>query len=336
MTAVFALKNKRLGVGSAQAPGLLTRWLARRPEASLRRYGRWLGRLIAALDRPHRGIVCRNLQLAYPQWPAEQVRHCCRRVFENLGITLLEILQLRGLTAEEIGARIRIDGREHIASGMACPTGVVIVSAHLGNWEMAPLFFAAAYGPIDLVARNVRPQPLDRWMTRFRTRFGNRIINKQGGLAQMTRSLRAGNALGLLVDQGTKRSEGVRVRFFDHDVSATPAAVLLAMRCRCPVYAAFTVREESGGFRLIVFPEIRLERSRDLRADLVANTQKVLGIIEEMVRAYPEQWFWLNKRWKHYHPELYPEHQVRRDRRRRVKFKRLAAAGVTARTPRKG
>jgi KDO2-lipid IV(A) lauroyltransferase len=295
------------------------------PEARIRRAGRFLGALIYRVDVPHRRIVRRNLQFAYPDWAEDRVRSTSKRIFENLGTTLLEIIQLRHLDADQLAARVAIDGGDVVAEGMADLSGAVVISAHLGNWEIAPLVIASRFGrPMVSVARIVRPPALDRWVVNSRTRFGNKIIDKQRGLKQMTRSLRQGNILGMLIDQGTKKSEGVKATFFNRTVSATPAAAMLAIRCRCPVYAAFTVREASG-FRVIVLPKLELKRTGDLKSDLQAHTQEMLAVIEGMIREYPEQWFWVNKRWKHYYPDLYPEHQARRRRRRRRKFRRLAA-----------
>ena len=308
--------------------GCWGKWLAGISEARIRKLGSLLGGLIYRVDVPHRRIVRRNLGFAFPDWPPEKVRRCSLRIFENIGTALLEILQLRYLEPEEILRRARIEGLENVAASLASGRGIVIISAHLGNWELAPLFFALAFGrPMVLVARKVRPPSLDRWVMGMRTRFGNRVIDKQGGLGQMMRNLRQGSPLGLLIDQGTRRSEGVKVTFFDRTVSATPAAAMLALRCRSPVYAAFSIRHPEGGFVLKVFPELEMQRTKDLRADLKINTEKMLAVIEKMVRAYPEQWFWVNKRWKHYHPELYPEYQARRWRRKRRKSKHRSANG---------
>ncbi len=327
--------------GQSKAPeraaGPLGRWVARIPERRVRRLGSLLGGVIYRLDVPHRRIVRRNLGLAYPDWPERRIRQTSERVFENIGTALLEILQLRFLGAADIAARVRIEGRENLAAALASPGGVVFISAHLGNWELAPLLVASAFKrPMALVARRVRPRLLDRWVTDLRTRFGSRVIDKRGGLAQMVRSLRGGMPLGLLIDQGTKRSEGVKVRFFGHAASATPAAAMLALRCRCPVYPAFTLRREGGGFVTRFLPAVDIQRTSDLRADLEANTRKMAAIIEEAVRAHPEQWFWVNKRWKHYHPDLYPEHQARRRRRRlRKAGRREASAAEDGRERRK-
>ena len=130
--------------------------------------------------------------------------------------------------------------------------------------------------------------------------------------------LRRGGILGLLVDQ-SRRSEGVEVTFFGHKVTATPAAAFLAIRCKCPVLPIFCVRKTNGQLIMEVNSPLEMKRTGDLRSDLQANTQVITDAVEKAVRKYPDQWFWVHKRWKKFYPELYPEYQARRKRRRAKK-----------------
>ena len=137
----------------------------------------------------------------------------------------------------------------------------------------------------------------------------------------MMRVLRRGEILGIMIDQGTKSSLGVKVTFFNKFVTATPAAALLAMRCNSPVLPVFCTRDDRGTLTITVEPPLSLERSDDLRADLKTNTQIMTNAIEKAVRKHPEQWFWVHKRWRKYYPNLYPENMDRRRRRRAKKIR---------------
>jgi KDO2-lipid IV(A) lauroyltransferase len=134
----------------------------------------------------------------------------------------------------------------------------------------------------------------------------------------MRRMLDRGGIIGLLVDQ-SRRSEGVDVTFFGRRVTATPAAAFLAIRCQCPVLPIFCVRDGSGRLTLVVKPPIEIKRRGDLRYDIQFNTQLITDAVENAVRQYPDQWFWVHKRWKKYYPEPYPEYVARRKRRHRKK-----------------
>jgi KDO2-lipid IV(A) lauroyltransferase len=125
--------------------------------------------------------------------------------------------------------------------------------------------------------------------------------------------------VAVLIDQGVRRNEAVEVTFLGKRTMATPGPAVLALRCRMPVVPIFCVREGDGRYRLTVKPAIAFERSASLRSDIAVCTQKLLDVLEPVIREYPDQWFWFHKRWKRTYPELYPEYQVRRRRKRRKK-----------------
>ena len=279
------------------------------------RLGKILGDAAFLLDVPHRRIVRRNLRFAYPHWSREKVGQISRRVFQNLGISFLEIFQTATLSREQVLDRVRVVGEENLQHALSSKNGLVVVSAHLGSWETGLLFFCGyVRKPILGVVKKIRFAPLNRWVTRTRSRFGIEIVEKKGAMPEMRRMLRQGGVIGLLVDQ-SRRSEGVEVTFFGHKVTTTPAAAFLAIRCKSPVLPIFCVRDERGRLTVVAQPLLEMKRTGDLRSDVQANTQMITDIVEKAVRQYPDQWFWVHKRWKKYYPDLYPEYQARRKRR---------------------
>ena len=284
--------------------------------------GRILGTLVYLTDSPHRNIVRRNLRFAYPDWSWEQIRQTSKHIFQNLGITFVEICQLAGYSREDVIARVQVLGSEHWLRALENDQGLIIVSAHLGNWEIG-LQYATCFmqRPALGIAKKIRFQPLNKRVHSLRTRFGNQIIYKKGAMPEMRQTLRRGGVVALLVDQ-SRRSEGVNVNFFGHKVTTTPAAAFLAIRCKCPVLPIFCIRENNGQLTIHVDPPLNLEWTGDLRSDVQANTQVITDTIERMIRKYPEQWFWVHKRWKKYYPHLYPEYQLRRQRRRKREERR--------------
>lgn len=296
---------------------ILTALIRSAPREYIAIAGKFLGMLAYMTDVRHRRIVRRNLHFTYPELARESIQGLSKRIFQNIGVTFLEICQLTCLSREDILRKVRIRGKENLLNAMNSHRGVIMISAHLGNWEMAPLF-ASCYlqKPFVLIARRLESRTLHRWVHRLRSRFGNTIIDKKRALPKMARTLRKGQALGLLIDQETRPSEGVEVTFFGRTANATFSAALLARRYDSSVLPAFCVREADGGLVFVVEPPIILKKTKDLSGDLRANTQIMTSVIEKAIRAYPEQWFWFHKRWKQHHPYLYPEDLARRQRRR--------------------
>ena len=297
--------------------GTLTAFIASIPQKHIASIGKILGMLVYFVDLRHRRIVRRNLQFVHPEWSQDRIQKLSKRVFENLGVTLLEICQMTSFSREDILRKVRIRGKDNLLNAIKNPKGVILISAHIGNWEMAHQSISCyLQKSLVLVARELQSKAFDQWILKLRARFGNTIIYKEGALPEMTRTLRQGKVLGLLIDQETKRSEGVDVTFFDRTVSATPSAALLAIRCKSPVLPVFCIREADSRLTLVVDPPLTMKRTGGLRADLKTNTQIMTSAIERAVRAYPEQWFWFHKRWKRHYPNLYPEDMARRQRRR--------------------
>jgi KDO2-lipid IV(A) lauroyltransferase len=290
------------------------------PHNRIASIGKALGMLMYGIDVRHRRVVRRNLKFVYPEWSPERVKKVSKRVFQNLGITILEICQMICFSRDDILKKVKIRGEEHLLNAMQNNKGAILITAHLGNWEIVPLFWPLYFKtPLTVVAKQIQNKMINRWIHGLRTRFGSRVVYKDDALPEMTQTLRNGKILAILIDQGIKSSLGVKLKFFKKFVTATPAASLLAMRCNSPVLPGFCTRNEDGAFTISLEAPLVLKRTGDLSADLRSNTQIMTDAIEKMVRKYPEQWFWVHKRWRKYYPHLYPEDIARRRRRRAKK-----------------
>ncbi len=286
-------------------------FVARIPKRQLVGLGKILGDFLYYFDWPHRRTVRRNLKFAHPHWSPNQIQRLVRGFFRHFGITILEIFQLAFLTREDVLSQIRVEGIDFLRAALEKQNGVIIASAHQGNWEMSlqgsPCYFQR---PITGVAKKLRNAVLDRMIHNLRTRFGNKIIYKKGALPEMRQVLRQGGILGLMMDI-SRRFDGVEVEFFGHRATATPAAALLALRCRSAIVPIFNHRDGDGTLRICIEPPIQLIRTKDLREDIRINTQLITDRIEQAVRKNPAQWNWTLKRWKEFYPDLYPDSKKR-------------------------
>jgi KDO2-lipid IV(A) lauroyltransferase len=290
------------------------------PVSGLSIIGRGLGNIAYWLDLRHRRIVCQNITFVYPDWSPRQRRRLAKRVFQHFGIVFLEILQTPFLSSHQTGRTGSHRGAGYLARAMAHPRGCLLYSAHLGNWELGLLGLSARLNrPVMTVAKPIKWKLAHNWLTVLRSRFGNQVFFKEGAMPWMIRALREGRTLGVLIDQGVRRKEAVEVTFFGKQTLATPAVALLALRCRMPVVPIFCMRETHGIYRLKVLPPLTFKRSDSLRHDIQAYTQMLMDTLENAINDYPEQWFWFHRRWKRTYPELYPEYQVIRRRKRKKK-----------------
>jgi Kdo2-lipid IVA lauroyltransferase/acyltransferase len=270
-----------------------------------KRLGRILGGLLYFCAISWRRIALNNLRFAFPEASWQWVRRIAWSVAQNYGTTLVEIVQMRFFSRDQILSRVKLHGLDQVLEQVSPQQGVVVVSAHMGNWEVGMQVMPCFFGrPLTAVAKKFKAGLVENWLHKTRTRFGSQILYKKGALAEMTRIIREGGVLTILVDMA-RRKDGVDIEFFGKKATATPAAAMLALRCRCPVVPVFCLREADGTIGIQIGAPIEMLRSRDLRRDLVVNTQRITDVVEGMVRQHPEQWHWVMKRWKDHYPELY-------------------------------
>lgn len=279
--------------------------------------GQFGGYLMFLVDIRHRRIVRRNLQLIYPTWSMQRIRSFSKAFFRQFGTMITEFLQMTCFSKEQLIQHVRLVGKENIDKGLSHPNGCIMVSAHIGNWEMMCLYLSCIVdGPFMVVSRKIKSKFLNRIIHLVRERFGTEMVDRKGAFSKMARALQKGATVGLLIDQSAKRSEAVEVQFLGKRATATPAAALLALRCKSPLLPMFCIRDTKGRMSLIVKPPIFLKRTNNLKNDIAAGTRLLTQAIEDAIHQYPEQWFWAHKKWKHYHPEYYHEDITKRQKRR--------------------
>ena len=290
----------------------LKKIIAQIPKIYILVLGKILGTFLYHFDVYHHLIIRRNLQFSHPAWSRNQIQRLSRQIFRHYGIAILEILQMACSTCEEMFGNVQIEGEKFFAEALAKQKGIIVISAHLGNWEIA-LQYCPCYlqTPLTGVAKKLRNSMLDRMVHRLRTRFGNKIIYKKGALPEMTQTLRQGQVLGILMDV-SRRFQGVEVQFFGRRATATPAAAMLALRCKSPVVPIFSHRNRKGELVIKAERPVEIKSTGNLRSDLQTNTQLITDIVERAIRRNPEQWNWILKRWKEFYPDLYPQSKKRK------------------------
>lgn len=262
----------------------------------------WLGRRLgdlgyAALPRRRR-IALANLSRAYPELPVAERRQLARRAAQHLGMTLVELPRLLAAPLEETLARIRLDGIDHLHEAMRVHGRALVLTAHVGNWEILCAAHRLTEYGLSVVVRPLDAPWLDAVADRLRRRTGVEVIDKRGALRPVLEALRRGRMVGILMDQNASRREGVFVRFFGHPASTSRSIALLAVRTGAPVVPIFARRTAGTGHTVVIRPPLPLPASNDPEAAVVELTARCTAQIEEVIREAPEQWLWSHDRWR--------------------------------------
>ncbi|MFA7465059.1 MAG: lysophospholipid acyltransferase family protein [Syntrophales bacterium] len=243
-------------------------------------------------------IALHNLCRAYPDKDIGELAGIAKGVFRHVGTVAAEFFELPKITRENLHEWVEFDGLENFNNALALNKGILSVVAHFGNWELMTVALPLAAQPMGIIYRPLDSPVLDDMLAWMRTLHGNTLIPKEGAMKKIVRLLRENQAIGILSDQNVAAREGVFVEFFGRPACTAVGTAVLAMRTGAPVLPAFMPRIAKGKYRFVIKPPVEITVTGDDEADILVNTQRFTRVVEEMVRQYPDQWFWIHQRWK--------------------------------------
>jgi KDO2-lipid IV(A) lauroyltransferase len=266
---------------------------------------------------PYKGVLWlgKNLGKLYYHIAARQRRRALQQMQESLGIsyeaaeekiaslfvklgqTFLEMLYMPVLNPETMQQYATIENRHYLADAVAQGRGVVLLTAHMGNWEWLGAFLALAGFPLAAV---IKRQPNDqhtRILNEYRQLVGIEIFARgTTELVSAARALKKGKILGFLADQDAGTS-GLFIEFLGKMSSTPTGPTIFAKKFKAPVVPAFIVRKPEGGHRVILLEPFYYEDTGNEAEDIYNMTAKMSRIIEDTIRQYPDEWLWFQKRW---------------------------------------
>lgn len=277
------------------------------PRAFALRAGQAVGALACVVLPYLRRHAEINLRLAFPDLDERERARIRRGVFRNLGRLLGEISQFPRLNRENISSIVVYEGLENYLNAVAEGRGVILLTGHIGAWELS-VYAHSIYGhPMSFLARRVDNPLVERLAESYRARFGNRSIDKKGSVREVLKTLKSGGVVGILADLNTSREEGVFCDFFGVEACATAGVATLALRTGAVVLPGYLIWDEKAQVHRLHFePPIETINTGNQKEDVIANTARYAKVLESIIRRYPDQWLWIHRRWRT-RPEGEPE-----------------------------
>lgn len=269
----------------------------------------WLGKRIVRFVFLFLGDLNRtamiNTSIAFPEKSEGERRRMIRGCFDNLGRVLGELCHFPHAKPEDISKLVEFDfeglgeERAYYDSETARGRGTILAGPHMGNWEIGVFAYSASRKPINYLARRMDNPMIEDYITGIRTRFGNRSINKSNSFGETMQLLREGGILGVMPDINVQEKDGVFVPFFGIPACTTAGVATLARRTNAMIVTMCCVWDEDKKKYVVHHGSlIETASTSDRHRDVLETTAALTADMEKFVRAFPDQWLWIHKRWK--------------------------------------
>jgi KDO2-lipid IV(A) lauroyltransferase len=263
---------------------------------------RGLAWLVYHLDKRHRQVAIDNLKAAFPgQHSDEEIDLLVRAVLQHFCTLAVEIIHLpRCLHPNNWRKYVELPQGDAMMGQMLQNRPLMFVTGHFGNWELGGYSLGALGFKTHAIARTLDNPFVDHFLRfQFREKTGQQILNKDGDLQRIQEVLANNGVLATLADQDAGQ-RGLFVDFFGRPASTHKAVALLSLEHKVPLAVIGTVKIAQPFRYAVIVEDVILPEDYDGKPDAVRQiTQRFTSALERLVRRYPEQYFWVHRRWKH-------------------------------------
>ena len=294
------IRSGRLNLKFAFEDARKSRVLARagrgaHPGAAAARAGAPAGRSFGRLRR----VGVRNLELALPELPFDERNRILRGVYIHLGWQLVEFCRMTRYTPENTHGWMRTEGLDNYLAAQARGKGVLVLTGHLGAWELSSFYHSLMGYPMGMVIRRLDNRRLDEFVNGIRCLHGNRVLDKGDFARGLLTAMRTGQTVGILMDTNMTPPQGVFVEFFGKPACTASGLARVALKTGAAVLPGFMMWEAAERRYVLHFgPPLVFEQTGDEETDIIAATQQCASVTETWIRRYPDQWLWIHRRWK--------------------------------------
>ncbi len=244
-------------------------------------------------------ITIENLTRAFPEFDSRKIKKIAFGSYKSFAITLIEILYLPWMNKDEAYKAVMCPNINLIKSKYAEQNGLILLSAHFGNWEYMAVSIALQTGvPFSVVVKAQRNTLVTDWLNTVRCNWGNKIVPLGISIRQIYKELKDKNIVAMVADQRGP-SDGAKVNFFGRKAAVYSGPTVLALKTGAPILYGIAIRQPDNTY-FSEFHEICIDNLPEDYEERVSEiNQRLTDYLENIIRKYPEQWLWMHKRWKY-------------------------------------
>lgn len=256
----------------------------------------YLGRILFYLDKTHRNRALENLRNAFPEIQINKLLNTLKNVYINLTKVYIEFLNLPHFNMKYLEKNVSINGKDNLDKALRKNKGIIAITGHIGNWELLGTILVKNGYHLDAIYHPMRNPLSDRFFNCLREKAGIKLIPIKNAFRPCLQSLRQNHILGLIADQDAG-GDGVAVDFFNRPASTAKGPAFFAVRTGSPVLFFTLIRGENDRHTLHISRPLNVKITGKLQKDIYYNTKLWSDELEKWVRLYPEQWFWVHRKW---------------------------------------
>jgi KDO2-lipid IV(A) lauroyltransferase len=262
--------------------------------------GGFIGWLWFDVLRIRRQIAVDNVGIAFPELPLPERVSIARSSLVSMGNTLIEYFTFPFLTRERLLESFEIEGESHLKEALEKKKGVIVMTLHLGNGDLAIAGLSRLGYQVNLISKEFKARWLNELWFGMRRKHGTRFIAPEKSSFEILRALKRNEFVVFVLDQFMGPPIGVRVNFFGRETGAAMGCALMADRTHAPVIPAYTYRRDDGRHVMVFDAPIPYLDHGLREKNIAAMTQIYTDKIEAIVRKHPGQWMWIHRRWKEF------------------------------------
>ena len=259
--------------------------------------GSVIGKIAFTVVKKRRQIALSNLRMIFKDKSEDEINEIAQKSFVNLGKTLVEFLRLPKYDKHQLMDMVKLDGEENLRQAISSGKGILIITAHFGNWELIFHILTSFTDRLSGVAQRFKNHWFDRLVNGYRVIHGGEIIEKADAIKQIITHLRKGYCSIILSDQNAGDS-GILINFMGVPASIAKGPVMFAMRTDSIILNVFDIRQDDDSHIISISKPIMIKHSGDLQEDIKKYTVEIAKSLESIIYKYPSQWLWMHNRWK--------------------------------------